>query len=221
VYRDPAVRRTALLVVVAALVVAAAALLASGRSEGDPDDDEGGGGWAGTVLGEPQEKPDIRLTTTAGTPYDLLTATDGKLTLVMFGYTNCPDVCPINLATLEAALHELGPEVANAIEVVFITADPERDTPAVLRSYLDRYSTDFVGLTGEAGEIEQAQRVAEVPVAVRDEPDDDGGYTVGHATQIIAYQSDGLARTVYPFGTRQQDWIRDLPRLIDGEQPVP
>jgi protein SCO1/2 len=208
-------------VVVAALVVGAAGLLASGRGEGDPGDEERGGGWAGTVLGEAQEKPDIRLTTTAGTPYDLLTATEGKLTLVMFGYTNCPDVCPINLATLEAALDELGPEVAHATEVVFVTADPARDTPAVLRSYLDRYSTDFVGLTGTPDEVVQAQRLAQVPVAVRDEPDDDGGYTVGHATQIIAYQPDGVARTVYPFGTRQQDWIRDLPRLIDGERPVP
>jgi protein SCO1/2 len=217
---EPIVRRTAVLVALAALLVVVAGLLVA-RGDDEPsrtgDDD---GSWAGTVLPEPQEKPAIQLTTTQGEPFDLLDATEGKLTLLMFGYTNCPDVCPINLATLEAALEELGPEMANGVEVVFITADPERDTPEVLRSYLDSYSTEFVGLTGEVAEVEQAQRLAQVPVAILDEPDARGGYTVGHATQIIAYQEDGTARTVYPFGTRQQDWIRDLPRLIDGERPA-
>jgi protein SCO1/2 len=216
-WRDPVVRGTAVLVAIAALVVTAAGLFAVRRDADEPAERDDG--WAGTVLAEPQEKPRIQLSTTRGEPYDLVPATDGKVTLVMFGYTNCPDVCPINLATLDAALEELDPEVANRVEVVFITADPGRDTPQVLRSYLDLYSTDFVGLTGGQAEVEEAQRLAQVPVAVLEDPDGTGEYTVGHATQIIAYQPDGIARTVYPFGTRQEDWLRDLPRLIDGERP--
>ena len=62
--------------------------------------------------------------------------------------------------------------------------------------------------------------MAKVPPAVRETPDEDGNYIVGHATQIIAYQDDGIARIVYPFGTRQEDWVRDLPRLLAGEQPT-
>ena len=216
--REPMVRRTVVLVALGALSVLVAGLLVA-RGDGEQTGD-GSDSWAGTVLEEPQEKPAIRLTTTEGRPYDLLEATQGKLTLLMFGYTNCPDVCPINLATLEAALEELGPEAANGVEVVFVTADPARDTPAVLRSYLDRYSPEFVGLTGDVVAIEEAQRLAQVPVAILDDADEQGGYTVGHATQIIAYQRDGLARTVYPFGTRQQDWISDLPRLIEGQRPT-
>jgi protein SCO1/2 len=206
------------LVAVAAVILVVAGLLVARRG-GDASSTEGTDDWAGTVLPAPQEKPAIELTTTEGQPFDLVTDTEGRLTLMMFGYTNCPDVCPISLATLKAALDELGPEAANAVDVVFITADPERDTPERLRAFLDQHDADFIGLTGDPDQIARAQQLAEVPAAVIDDADANGDYAVLHSTQMIAYQPDGMARIVYPFGTRQQDWLRDLPRLIDGEDP--
>ena len=177
-------------------------------------------GWEGTVLEVAQTKPDINLTDTDGNAYSLLEQTEGQLTILMFGYTNCPDICPISLATLGAAMTDMPPAVANRVRMVFVTADPERDTPEVLDEYLGKFHPSFVGLVGTLEEVEAAQSLVEgVPIAVQEEPDEDGKYTVGHATQMIAYQDDGWARVVYPFGTRAEHWKRDIPRLLNGEFP--
>ena len=201
------------------LAVAALALALAVRWSADRDDPVAGSDWGGTILSAPQEKPDLRMVDTEGQPFDLRSDTEGQVTLLMFGYTNCPDVCPISVATLGSALDSLDPAVANKVQLVFVTADPERDTAERLREFLDQFDTDFVGLRGSLDELDAAQAAAKVPAAVRDEPDENGGYTVGHATQMIAYQTDGRARIVYPFGTRQGDWMRDLPRLVAGEVP--
>ncbi len=178
-----------------------------------------GSDWAGTVLGIEQAEPAVVLSDTAGQPFDLTADTVRPLTLLMFGYTNCPDVCPISLGTLASALRALPPDVSHKVQLVFVTADPERDSGVVLRDYLDQFDTDFVGLVPTAEQLAEAQRLANVPPAVDEEPDEDGSYAVGHATQMIAYQGDGTARIVYPFGTREGDWMRDLPRLVAGERP--
>jgi protein SCO1/2 len=157
---------------------------------------------------------------TDGRAVDLGADTDAAVTLVMFGYTNCPDICPISLATLASALRAMDPSDANKVRLLFVTADPARDTPEVLRSYLNGFDDRYIGLTGSIEEIDEAQALANVPPAVRDEPDENGSYAVGHATQMIAYQRDGTARIVYPFGTREGEWLQDLPRLIRGEIPT-
>lgn len=206
------VRNTAIGICVLATLLGVLAVLASRA-------DTSVASWHGQVLPSPQRIPDIRLTDTDGEPFSLIDDTPGDLTLLMFGYTNCPDICPISLGTLAAALDELGPDVANRVDMVFVTADPDRDDLGPLRTYLDGYDPEFIGLRGTATEIAEAQDLAKVPRAVIETPDDDGGYIVGHATQIIAYQDDGTARIAYPFGTRSQDWINDIPRLLAGEIP--
>lgn len=210
-------RSLALVIVVASLALGLIAFTASRR---DPGADVGNGSaWRGTVLPVEQRKPELVLTDTSGQPFDLTAQTDGQLTLLMFGYTNCPDICPISVAALASALDSLDPAVAASVRMVFITADPERDTPKRLREFLDQFDDSFIGLTGTIEQVDAAQAAAKVPLATRDDPDEDGGYDVGHATQMIAYQSDGTARIVYPFGTREADWVRDLPRLVAGEVP--
>ena len=97
------------------------------------------------------------------------------------------------------------------VDVVFITVDPERDDPERIRSFLDAYSADFVGLTGTLEELEEAQIMFNVPVAAREGDGDD--YTFGHAGQVFAFAPDGWAYSVYPQGTRQTHWVRDLPVL--------
>jgi protein SCO1/2 len=206
------VRNTAIGIAAVAVVLGLLAVFASGQDTSAP-------GWRGRVLPAVQQKPDIQLTSTDGEPFSLIDDTSGELTLLMFGYTNCPDICPISLGTLTAALEDLGPDVANNVDMVFVTADPDRDSLEQLRTYLDGYSPRFIGLRGTATEIAEAQDMANVPRAEIETSDDDGEYAVGHATQMIAYQDDGVARIVYPFGTRAEDWIIDIPRLLAGEQP--
>lgn|SRR5690606_5984668 len=166
-------------------------------------------GLRGTELPAPQPRPRFTLTTTDGRPFDFAAETRGRLTLLFFGYTSCPDVCPIHLATLADALDEVSAEPL----VVFVGVDPHRDTPTAVREYLDRYDTDFIGLVGTSEELEAAQRAAEVPVAVSERVEGVDDYLVGHASQILAYTADDLAHVVYPFGVRRQDWVHDLPRL--------
>jgi protein SCO1/2 len=175
-----------------------------GGSDSGSDD-----GWRGAVLGTAQPRPDFTLTDTAGRPYDFAAETRGRLTLLFFGYTSCPDVCPIHMATLAGALDQPGvPEPV----VVFVTTDPERDTPEHLRDWLDNFSPGFVGLRGTPEQIRAAEIAAQVPPSMRGTGEGDD-YEVGHAAQIIAYTPDDEAHVVYPFGVRREDWITDLPRL--------
>ena len=95
------------------------------------------------------------------------------------------------------------------------TAALARDDGPTLRRFLDHFNSTFVGLTGTPEQLEAAQRAAGVPIAQADPADDEGGYLVGHATQILAFTPDRLAHVVYPSGIRQADWDHDLPQLFD------
>lgn len=197
-----------LAIAAAAVFLVLGAVLATGS--GDDDGAAAGAGLAGTVLAEPWERPSFTLTSTDGSPFDFRTETAGRTTLLFFGYTSCPDICPVHLATLAGALEN--PQVPDPV-VVFVGVDPARDTPEAVRAYLDQFDSDFIGLVGTPEELEAAQRLTGVAVADVGEPDADGDYLVGHASQIVAYTPDDLAHVVYPFGARRQDWVNDLPRL--------
>jgi len=171
--------------------------------------DEFEGEFAGVDLAIPLEKPDVVLTDTSGNPYDLRAETEGLLTLVYFGYTNCPDICPIHLAQLSQVLDR--PTMPDNVEVIFISVDPERDDPEGIRRFLDNYETSFVGLIGTQAELDAAQIMFDVPLAQRE--GDGADYTFGHAGQVFAFAPDGFAYSVYPQGTRQTHWVKDLPVL--------
>ncbi|HKP29602.1 MAG TPA: SCO family protein [Gemmatimonadales bacterium] len=173
----------------------------------------------GVTQEPPQPKPSLVLTTTEGKPFDLRKETKGMLTLVFFGYTNCPDVCPVHTANISKVLKSLPIEVSSKVRYIFITTDPERDTPEVLGKWLASFDAGFIGLTGTKEEILAAQQIAQVMPAVREVPDSakPGQYFVGHAGQVIAFTpDDDLAHIVYPFGVRQMDWANDIPILVNG-----
>jgi protein SCO1/2 len=166
----------------------------------------------GVLLERPASKPAFTLTDTNGAPYDFALETEGRLTLLYFGYTNCPDVCPVHLAQLAEVFDRL-PEVRRNATVVFVTVDPDRDTPEALDSFVGAFNDEFVALTGTQDELEQAQLSAGVPIAVREGEGE--GYTMGHAGQVLVYSPNGNGYSVYPFGTRQSTWMHDLPILLD------
>ena len=199
-------RTRAILLVVSGLLVAACARPAADRPLSP-------GGFVGAELIPPRPKPEFVLTGTDGRLYDFRRGTDGYLTLLFFGYTHCPDVCPVHMANIAAVLKRLPVDVGRAVRVVFVTTDPARDTPARLREWLVAFDPSFIGLTGTPKELEQVQQTAGVMPA---EPDTTAGpdYTVGHAAQVIAYTPDNLERVMYPFGTRQADWAHDIPLLV-------
>lgn len=182
-----------------------AGMVVSGCASGVPT-----GQLQGEVVEDPQPKPSFLLTDTDGRRYDFASRTEGKVTLLYFGYTRCPDICPVHLAQISEVL-ELHPRLARDIEVVFVSVDPDRDTPEVIRSYLDNFSTRFVGLSGSAEELRVAQEAAGVPPATF--MGDGEEYTVNHAAWVIAYGPDGLNHAIYPFGTRQRQWENDLQAL--------
>lgn len=161
----------------------------------------------GVVIDPPGEKPSFTLTDTDGQPYDFHAETEGKLTLLYFGYLNCPDICPVHLAQIAEVFDRI-PDVARDAEVVFVSVDPGRDSPGEIRGFLDNFDQRFVGLTGTEEELADAQSAAGVPPAVIVEGGDD--YTVDHAGWVIAYAPDGLNHAIYPFGTRQSEWDNDL-----------
>jgi protein SCO1 len=221
---DPHVRAVAVLVAIAGAIIlsiAGFALVRSGADAGADAEAAGSGasdGWSGVALDEPAPRPDFTLTDTEGQPFDFRAETEGELTLLFFGYTNCPDICPIQMSVIAGALDTPGTPQAT---VVFVGVDPERDTPDALRSFLDRFDTRFIGLHGTQEEIARAQAAAPhvAPATRLPDGDADGAagddYLVGHSSQVIAYTPDDQAHVVYPAGTRREDWIADLPRLLD------
>ena len=156
-------------------------------------------------------RPDFTLTTTAGASFDFAGATRGKLTYLFFGYTHCPDVCPATMANLGAVMNRLTAEERNRLAIVFVTTDPARDSAATLRTWLDRFDRETIGLIGSIAEVEQAERAAGIAASIR-EPGD--SYTVSHAAQILIYSPDDSGHVVYPFGTRQAELADDLPKLL-------
>ena len=208
-------RRSASPLVATLLLLAPAA--ACGPTDEAAEARARGTGYRGIALTEPVPVPDFTLTRTDGRPYRFHEETDDKLALLFFGYTHCPDVCPVHMANIAAVLEKLPGEVRRGVEVVFVTTDPERDTLPRLREWLDRWDPAFVGLRGPLEEVNRIQGQLRLPAAVHaaaDSADDDGGYAVGHASQVLAVGADDSVRVVYPFGTRQRDWMHDLPRLL-------
>src|SRR3982750_1080321 len=104
--------------------------------------------YRGGLVTPPLPKPRFVLTDTSGAPFDFWNRTQGSVTLLFFGYTECPDQCPLHMAKIGVALKSLPPGVADQVKPVFVTTDPARDTPAVLRRWLDHFDPHFVGLTG-------------------------------------------------------------------------
>ena len=171
-----------------------------------PDDD-----YAGLDLAEPYRRPVFTLTDSAGASFDFTERTSGRPTLLFFGYTECPDVCPTTMADVAVALRGLEPALLEELQVVFVTTDPATDTPEVLGEYLDRFDADlpveFIGLTGEQEAIDQAQLSAGVPLA-----EDEGRL---HSSLLLLYGSDDEADVAFDAGNTSRDIAADL-RLVAG-----
>ncbi len=183
------------------------------------------GGWSrdlgGAVVTPPIPRPSFVLEDTRGMPYDFRARTDGRVALLYFGYTHCPDVCPLQMARLAAALHALPADLARRMTVVFVTTDSARDTPPVLRAWLDHFDTSFVGLTGSLERVNAIMRGTGVLAAAAREPDGHGGYLMGHSALVRAFTRDDTAHIAFPASTTEAGWTADLRRLVEFGPPPP
>jgi len=165
--------------------------------------------YAGIDLAEPYRRPTFTLTDTTGAPFDFKQATAGRPTLLFFGYTRCPDVCPTTMADIAVALRGLDKALVQQLQVVFVTTDPAYDTPAVLGEYLGRFDADlpqhFIGLTGDQAAIDQAQLATGVPLA------EDGGKL--HSSLLLLYGPDDQAHVAFDAGNTARDIASDLRRV--------
>jgi protein SCO1/2 len=171
-------------------------------------------GLHGIALPTPYDVPSGDLTDTSGEPFDVSTDLDAPLTLVFFGYTNCPDICQIVMSDLTAARLRLPEEDRADVDVLIITSDPERDTPEVLREYLDRFDPDFEGLTGSLPEIVDVAEALGVFIE-EGERLTSGGYTVEHGGQIVGLTPDGEAPYVWTYGTSSAELAGDLRTILE------
>jgi protein SCO1 len=174
--------------------------------------------YRGDVVTPSRGKPDIVLTDTSGLRYDFRTMTAGKVTLLFFGYTHCPDECPLTMSDTAVALRDLTPAEQAKVRVVFVTVDPTRDTGPVLKRWLDRFDPAFIGLTGTLRAIQVAANAAGTPVGspVR-QPD--GSYQLDHGTEMLAFSTDNRAHLAFFPSTSPASMAHDLKLLVSGQHP--
>ena len=165
----------------------------------------------GMVLQSPEKAYQFTLTGAGGQRVSL-SDFEGKLVLLYFGYTHCPDVCPATLANLRLARNRLG-EDADQVQVFMITVDPERDTPDIIGKYVASLDPSFVGLTGSPDEIAEVATYYGI-FYEKEESTSAAGYLMAHTASVMLVDRDGYLRLTYPFGTSADDFAADLEYLI-------
>jgi protein SCO1/2 len=171
------------------------------------------GGLHGNELDPPFRVSGTKLTDTSGAAYSLTSSTDKPLTLVFFGYTNCPDICGIVMANLATAMTRLDQADRDRVDVVFVTTDPARDTGRVLRAYLDRFDPSFIGLTGSLSDIKAVAKPLAVGVT-QGKRLPSGGYDITHGTTVTGIDSHDRAPIYWPQETSAAGYADDIHQLL-------
>jgi protein SCO1/2 len=140
----------------------------------------------------------------------------GKVILLFFGYTSCPDVCPTTMAELKQVLERLSPDYLKQVQVVYVTVDPKRDTPERVQEYVDHFNTSFIGLSGTEKELSKIWNDygiyrLEVPGVSA------AGYSVDHTARVTMIDKNGNMRVSYGFGTPVDDMVHDVQLLLRKE----
>jgi protein SCO1/2 len=209
----------------AALLAAATLTLSACGSGADSSSpvsvvsEEAGSDKAATVLDQPFEKPDLVLTDTQGKKYDFRKETAGKPTLLYFGYTHCPDICPLTMNNIAVAKKQLPKSEQDELRVVFVTTDPARDTPSELGKWLKGIDPEFVGLTGDFPTIQASART--LGISLEPTTKDKNGKVVSvHGTQVVAFSpKTDKGYVLYGEDATVDDYTKDLPKLVKGERP--
>jgi protein SCO1/2 len=167
-------------------------------------------GFRGTTYTEPYPSaPNFELTNAGGSLFRL-SGQSGRIVLLFFGYTSCPDVCPTTMAELNQALKEIGTK-AKSVQVIFVSVDPDRDTPQKVQEYASRFNPSFIGLSGTTDEL---QKIWKDYGIFRETVQTDAGVTVNHTARVILIDQDVKMRLSYGFNTPVEDIVHDLNLLL-------
>ena len=165
-----------------------------------------------TVLPESRPLPEVTLTSHNGeqwTNKDL----EGRWQFLFFGFTNCPDVCPTTLATLAGAMNRLQDvEIEPMPEVVFVSVDPQRDTPKLMKRYVGHFSDDFLGVTGDRGEIDRLTQSLGISYKLY-QPDSNGDYGVDHSAAILLIDPRGELRALWQSPHDRRAMAEEFPQI--------
>jgi protein SCO1/2 len=152
--------------------------------------------------------PEIALTSADGSDFRL-SALRGKVVVLEFGFTHCPAVCPASLAMLAQARQKLGMH-ADRLQVVFISVDPERDTPDRLKSYLAQFDKSFIGLTGTPEQMAAIRKDYGITATKFAAPAGQAGYQMGHSSYLYFIDKKGMLRALMPFGRPADEMVHDV-----------
>ena len=165
--------------------------------------------FRGTFFDEPYPvAPEIELVHANGNSFRM-SEMRGKVVLLFFGYTSCPDICPTTMAELKQALEKLGAENAQQVQVLFVTVDPQRDTPQRVQEYVDHFNRDFVGLSGTESELAKVWQNYGV-FRENVESASAAGYLVNHTARVTLIDQAGNMRVSFAFDTPVEDIVHDL-----------
>jgi protein SCO1/2 len=162
------------------------------------------------VFNPAREAPDFSVRGSDGTALTL-SHYRGKVVLLGFGYTSCPDVCPATLAVLAQAHRKLGP-LGSQVQVIYLTVDPERDNSERLKQYLAAFDPTFVGGTGTAAQMAAVRTSYGVTAEKRGTGND---YAVAHSSFVYLITRDGRLRALMPFGHKADDYVHDISVLLN------
>jgi len=206
------------LVVLAGLLAGVLLLAGCGGSGGGPISGvstPGNHGFHGAYRDEPYLLPKVALEDTSGQPFALATQ-KATVQVVFFGYSHCPDICQIVMSTIASALIRLPKAERAAVQVSFVTTDPARDTAPVLREYLDRFNSHFVGLTGPLSRINAAGEPLHVYLE-KGTKLASGGYEVDHSTYVYG-AIGGDVRVIWDQATSPSEMEADIIKLLKQKE---
>lgn len=189
------------------LLAACAAMLLAAGCGGDES-------WQTKDIGGMMPDLEFTLTSESG---ETVTAKDyrGTVNLLFFGYTHCPDICPITLGRLRGVMNRLPDETADRVRVLFVSVDPARDGPESLREYTEQFGDNFVGLTGTRDQLDRLTKRYRTTYGYG-EPDEQGNYEVSHGSAVYAFDPDGNVRLLIRDENSVESIASDLERLAAG-----
>jgi protein SCO1/2 len=167
--------------------------------------------FLGSSINPPQPAPDFSINDVSGQTFTL-GSQKGKIVLLFFGYTSCPDECPTTMGMLKQVKVGLG-KYANRVSFVFITIDPARDAPPVLQAYVNEFDPSFIGITGTESELQPIWQSYGVYID-KTMNETGNGYTLTHSNRVYLVDTQGNFRLTYAYGTAPDDLLHDIQYLL-------